>query len=113
MQTVKQQQHAQRMQKVATICRQLIEAGITESQSEAMKLAWKKVKAMEVIAEGGTICFTKANGEFRIVLAAAQYTQTATPTTTRKPQPQIIVFVDTLKEGENKVVSADIRRIYL
>jgi hypothetical protein len=115
MKSAAQQKQSNRMSQVNKIAIQLYAACIASTQSEAMKLAWLKVKTLEKIEAGEQISFVKiSTGEVRTVTTPAKYISTAptttTATTTKKTQPQLIVFCDMAKEGHN-TISCDIRNL--
>lgn len=116
MKSAAQQKQSNRMSQVNKIAIQLYAACIASTQSEAMKLAWLKVKTLEKIEAGEQISFVKiSTGEVRTVTTPAKYistapTTTTTATTTKKTQPQLIVFCDMAKEGHN-TISCDIRNL--
>lgn len=113
MKTTAQQKQANRMSRVMKTAIALIECGIATTQSDAMKMAWVKIKTQERIAAGQKVSFVKkSTGEVRTVTTPAPYVSTgeAKAESGRKPQPQLIVFCDLEKEGHN-TISCDIRTI--
>lgn len=98
-------------QAVISKARQIFQAGVSESWSECMTLAWAFVKTANLIKAGKPFAFVKkTTGERRVVAAPAPFVAGPKKTTksNRKPNPCILLFVDTEKGGTR---SCDVRTL--